>query len=152
MAKKTAPKKPAVDWDRLRQEWLGHLTDLVGQLEAWARELDWVTRRIDKRIDDAPKGPFTAPGLLLQKDFSRVMLEPINPPDPKSVPVADLYLMPAYDDLANLYFENGAWQVYYQAPESPRTTPAYKVRTKPLTKKLFREVIEEMSGHAAKVQ
>src|SRR5205814_783969 len=116
------------------------------QVEAWGREFDWSTRRIEKRLDDEA-GPYLATGLMLQKEFTRVLLEPIG--WSATGGAADLYLMPAYDDLASLYYYDGAWHVHYAAPG---TVTARKVTSgKLLTKKLFRDVVDGMTRHAAEI-
>ena len=67
----------AVSPDVIRDEWLTRLNQLVGDVENWAVALDWAVRRIDKPLKDSVIGSYKAPGLLLQKEFTRVILDPI---------------------------------------------------------------------------
>lgn len=147
MAKAKTNTPPADGRDPARDEWLAQLKALVDQIEAWGRESDWATRRIEKRIDDET-GPCPAMGLLLQKEFTRVLLEPIGRSG-SGGGVADLYLMPAYDDLASLYFYDGAWHLHYSAPGAANARKA--ASGKLLTKKLFREVVDGMTRHVAEI-
>src|SRR5947209_13475763 len=47
--------------------WIDRVTTLVGQVEQWAREMGWSTRRIEKRLDDARIGAHRPPALLMQE-------------------------------------------------------------------------------------
>jgi hypothetical protein len=155
VAKKRITKNSSSDWDSVRDEWLKRLAELIDQVERWAKELGWATRRLEKQVEDSQCGVHAAPGLLLQKDFTKVMLEPIGPPAPGATPIVDMYLMPAYDDLASLYFsmEEG-WRIQYFVPEKANVLPidSLQLQARPFSKKALREVVEEMSSHAAKIQ
>jgi hypothetical protein len=63
--------------------------------------------------------------------------------------VVDLYLMPAYDDIASLYFYDGQWHLHYLAPGTPVVGNMREARAKPLSKDTLQEVLEEMRRHAA---
>lgn len=76
MAATKAPKKPAAA-KSLRDEWLTRLDKLVRSVRQWAEEFGWATRRIDKNLEDSQLGTYQAPALLMQKEFARVLLEPI---------------------------------------------------------------------------
>ena len=46
-------------------------------VKAWADQLDWATKVVDKKMEDAEIGNYKAPGLLLQKEAVRLFLEPV---------------------------------------------------------------------------
>src|SRR5258708_6167203 len=94
--------------DQLREAWLSRVSALVSSVETWVKELGWSVRRIDKQIKDSQLGTYRAPALIFQGGTSRVMLEPITHAAPGADGVVDLYLMPAYDDIASLYLANGS--------------------------------------------
>ncbi len=144
MNKAKATEPHAAEAVRVRDEWLARLTALVDQVEAWGRELDWATRRIEKPMEDEDIGPYSAPGLLLQKEFTRVLLEPIDRAAPGADGVVDLYLMPAYDDVATLFFIGGRWQVHF-APGA-----LTKTKLRPLTKAVFQKVLAGLTRDAAR--
>ena len=56
-------------------------------------------------------------------------------------------LMPAYDDIASLYYEDGRWTLHYLSggtgAANPREAPA-----KPLSQETLQEVLAEMRQHA----
>ena len=131
------------------ETWLRRLDDLVENVRDWARDLDWSTRTIEKTMKDSEVGPYTAPALILQKETTRVLLEPIARSAPGAEGVVDLYLMPALDDIASLYYHDGCWQVHYLFPGSPPVGDILEAEPKPLSRETLKEVLEEMTEHAA---
>jgi hypothetical protein len=162
------PDNPAFDWsaspdapdaaqgeleqiarDRLaaRRAWITRVDDLVGNVEVWGREMGWATRRIEKRLDDSGVGLHTIPALLLQEDTVRVLLEPVARRALGADGVVDLYLMPAYDDIASLYFREGHWYMHYVFQGS-RATGIEEAESTPLSKETLTAVLREMKKHA----
>jgi hypothetical protein len=132
-----------------RQEWLEKLRKLEARIAAWANELDWATRVVDKKMEDAEIGNYTAHGLLLQKETVRLFLEPVARVAPGTEGVVDLYLMPSYDDIASLYYYNNRWNVHYMFEGAPTVGDIIHAEAKPLTKATLRKVFDEMKAHAA---
>jgi hypothetical protein len=131
-----------------RTEWLKRLRALVGTVKAWADQLDWATRVVDKKMEDAEIGNYKAPGLLLQKETARLFLEPVARTAPGTEGVVDLYLMPSYDDIASLYYYNRRWNVHYRLEEKSAGGNILEAEAKPLTKATIRRVFDEMKAHA----
>jgi hypothetical protein len=142
MATANVPKEISVDADAVRAAWLKRLGDLIDQIEGWARELDWSTRRIEKKMEDSQIGKYRAPALLLQRDTSRILAEPIGRSAPGTEGVVDLYLMPAYDDIASLLFYNGTWNLHYMFPGDPTAATIDETKPQSLSKEAFQEVLE----------
>jgi hypothetical protein len=134
---------------RILHGWLARLSSLVGSVEGWGRELGWATRRVEKRMEDAQIGKYQAPGLLMQEGTDRLLLEPIGRSAPGAEGVVDLYLMPAYDDIASLYHSDGRWNLHYSPPNSPRVANLRDAPARPLSKETLQEVLTEMREHAA---
>jgi hypothetical protein len=151
MGRAKAGKRPAGDVQRAQAEWRSRLAALVDQVEAWGREFDWATRRIDKQLNDLDVGTYPVQGLLLQKDFARVLLEPMGRSASGSGGVVDLYLMPAYDDIARLFLHRGKWRFEHEFPGAPPTDHVLDGRCPLLTKEAFRDMLEQMVRHAAQV-
>jgi hypothetical protein len=139
----------AEDSAQLLDPWLGRLEGLVEQVNTWAKELDWSTRRIEKKLEDSKVGSYKAPALVLQKDTVRVLLDPIARSSPGAEGVVDLYLMPAFDDIASLYFYDGQWHLHYMAPGTPAVGPTREADAKPLSKESLGAVLAEMIKNAA---
>ncbi|MEX2176440.1 MAG: hypothetical protein WD872_18900 [Pirellulaceae bacterium] len=142
------PKEAAAAHDAI-QQWLGHLNELIGEFDGWAKELGWSTRRIEKSMKDADAGSYQASALMLQRDTTRVLLEPIARSAPGAEGVVDLYLMPAYDDIASLYLTPAGWQLHYLFPESPMVATIRDASSKTLSKEVLAEVLNQMSSHVA---
>lgn len=141
--------KNATNPEQLKTEWLGRLDKLIHQIEEWARELDWSTRRIDKGMDDSVVGPYRAPVLLLQHEVTRILVEPIARSSPGVDGVVDLYLMPAYDDVASLYYTDGTWRLHYMLPGQPTVPNIKDAESQPFSKESLEVVFNEMKAHAA---
>lgn len=143
-------KKPQVaepSPEQIRDEWLARLHELIEQVQAWAEELGWSTRIIDKRMRDIDGlGAYDAPALLLQQETTRSLLEPLAHSTPGSAGVVEFYVMPAYDDIAKLYYEDGEWKLYYAYPDVGAIRDS---AFKPVSSESLSEVLEGMKTHAA---
>jgi hypothetical protein len=133
----------------LRSEWLDRLSSLLKLVKSWAEELDWSTRQIEKTMKDSRLGTYEAPALIMQKGATRVLLDPIARFAPGVDGVVDLYLMPAYDDIASLYFVNGEWRLHYMFPGTPSVPTIREAESSPLSKDTFAQVLDEMTDNAS---
>ena len=149
MASSKASKKPNVNPDKLRHEWLSRLSTLIDSVQRWAEELGWSTRRIEKQIEDLEIGTYNAPALLMQEETTRVLLEPIARSAPGADGIVDLYRMPAYDDIASLYFYDGGWHLQYASLAAEAIAKPREAKAKPFSKRSFQEVLEEMKKNGA---
>jgi hypothetical protein len=133
-----------------RETWIDRVTRLVDQVEQWAGEMGLSTRRVEKRLDDARIGKHRVPALLMQQDICRVLLEPIGRSTPGADGVVDLYLMPAYDDIASLYYYDDRWNLHYNTFRSTNAVvPTPKAEAMPLSKETLEKVLAEMRRNAA---
>lgn len=135
-------KQASVEDLQLHQEWLARLDALLTDAEAWAKELDWSTRRIVTDLDDGPNGDYEAPALILQYETKRALLEPIAslaPPD--TTGIVFLYIMPAYDDFAKIYYYESSWHIHRE-----RGVTEYAPRA--LTKATFLETLSDLVRYA----
>lgn len=148
MATAVSSANPTDEARKLRDEWLERLTQLVTTVRGWAEAGNWSTRVIEKRMEDSRIGVYKAPALLLQKETTRVFLEPIARSAPGTDGVVDLYLMPAYDDIASLYFEHGEWRLHGIKPLSASVDAIHEDAAEPLSEKSLSQVLEQMINHA----
>jgi len=149
MATANAPNETSLNVEALRAEWLSRLGELINQIECWAKTDDWSTRRIEKKMEDSQIGKYQAPALLLQKETTRLLLEPIGRSAPGADGVVDLYLMPAYDDIASLYFWDGGWNLHYMFSGTPGVATNQDAKSTSLSKETFQKVLEEMIKNAS---
>jgi hypothetical protein len=112
--------------------------------------MGWSTRRVEKELDDARIGKHRIPALLLQQDTWRALLEPIGRSTAGADGVVDLYLMPAYDDIASLYYYGNQWNLHYNTFHGTNAmVPVPKAEAMPLSKETLEKVLAEMRRHAA---
>ncbi|MBX9790917.1 MAG: hypothetical protein K2Y37_18520 [Pirellulales bacterium] len=140
---------PVISSDTLRDDWLKRLSGLIEQIKDWAVHLGWSTRTIEKGMHDLEIGAYTAPALLMQQDTYRVLLEPIARAAPGADGVVDLYLLPAYDDIASLYHYDGEWKLHYMFPGSPTVATTREAAAVSLSEEALRAVLDEMKKHAS---
>lgn len=132
----------------IREAWLRRLEDLVQTVRDWATEMGWSTRRIEKSMKDSVIGRYVAPALILQEETTRILLEPIARSAPGAEGVVDLYLMPAYDDIASLYLSNGVWQLHYMWPGTPTVNTMREAEPEPFSREILQRVLHEMKNNA----
>jgi len=132
-----------------RTIWIDRVNVLVGQVEQWARELGWSTRRVVKRVNDSWIGKHDVPALLMQEDICRIMLEPVARSIPGTEGVVDLYLMPAYDDIASLYYSGDRWNLQYVSPDDGAVATVREAEATPLSKQTLEKVLAALTKHAA---
>ena len=132
----------------LRYEWFDRFGKLVDSVKQWATELGWSTKVIEKKMEDPAIGNYKAPALLMQEEIVRILLEPVARSGPGIEGLADLYLMPSYDDIASLYYYGDRWNVHYMFQGAPAVASIREAEAKPLTKATLRKVLDEMNTHA----
>ncbi len=72
---------------------------LVGEAEAWSVARAWVTKRDDKEIAEDLLGTYTVPRLLIAKDASRLLLEPVARFVLGGTGLVDFAILPSYDSV-----------------------------------------------------
>lgn len=132
---------------RERLAWIDRVTELVTEVEAWAKALGWSTRRVEKKLDDARVGTHRVPALLMQADTCRIILEPVGRSSPGTEGVVDLYLMPAYDDIASIYHYEGRWNLHYVFSDDRAVVAVREAKPLPLSKETLERVLVEMQQH-----
>jgi hypothetical protein len=132
-----------------REQFQKRVTALVEQVRQWVEPNEWVTKPFTKRIRDIDDKVYPIPALFLQKGPVRVLLDPVAFDVPGAEGLADLYLMPTYDDLASLYFEHGEWTIHYAFPSDPNETHSV-IETKSLvfSVQTINEVLDSIAAHA----
>jgi hypothetical protein len=148
MATRKKSDKQPDDPGVLRDQWLKVLADLTSNVKSWAEELDWSTRQIAKKMKDSRLGSYDAPALLMQKETIRVLLDPVARFTPGAEGVVDLYLMPAYDDIASLYLVDGELRLHYMFSGTPTAATIRQAESSPLSKDAISRVLNEMSINA----
>jgi hypothetical protein len=132
-----------------KREWLDRLSRLVADIENWAKQLDWSTRRIEKRMRDSRLGAYSAPAVIMQRETHRCLLEPVSNQAPDVDGVVDLYLLPAYDDIASFRYSDGQWRLYYTSQIDLQMADPLLGDPREVSKEALGMVLEAMTKHAA---
>ena len=123
---------------------------LIKQVGTWVEPQEWVTKVYAKKMRDDDRKVFEVPALFLQKGPTRVLLDPVAYDVPVAEGVVDLYLMPTYDDLARLYFENGSWVIHYAFPsDAVAAHTVIETETLPFSAETINKVLDSIADHAA---
>jgi hypothetical protein len=145
---KVRSERPKVENpDKERVDWIVLLDQLVTTVSAWV-EPDWATRVIKKTMSDPLLGEYEAPALLMQRDVTRLLLEPITRFAPGVDGVIDLYRMPAYDDIASLYRVGDEWRLHYAFRGEKFIAGIRNVEPLPFSRDSFLRVLNAISHHA----
>ena len=92
---------------------------------------------------------FEVPTLYIQKGATSLLLDPIGYNAPGAEGAGDLYLMPAYDPMASLYFEGGQWVIHYNIPSDPSMPQSEnEAQPLPLTAGTINQVLNSIADHA----
>jgi hypothetical protein len=137
------------DPDAVRDDWLARLGELVGKVKGWAEQSGWKTREITKSMKDSVLGEYRAPALLVQRETVEAILNPVSRFVPGADGAVDLYLMPAYDDIASLYFLDGEWKLHYVFHDAPAVAEVREPEVMTLSEGTVIRVLEEIAAHAA---
>ncbi|MHB1033390.1 MAG: hypothetical protein ACYC35_03265 [Pirellulales bacterium] len=132
-----------------REQFQNRVEALVEQVRGWVEPHEWVTKAYTKKIRDVDTQVYLIPALFLQKGPIRVLLDPVAYDVPGAEGIVDLYLMPTYDDLASLYFEEGTWRIHYAFPPDPKETHSVvETEALPLSEETVNKVLDSIAAHA----
>jgi hypothetical protein len=145
-----AESEPSIEEpETVKKDWLGHLERLVQDVKSWAEAAGWRTRRITKTVNERQLGKYEVPVLLMEKDTVEVVLNPVARLVPEANGAVDLYLSPAYDDIASLYFEGDHWVVHYSEPPNPFATESMvEITPRPYSEATIRAILDGMAASA----
>ncbi len=84
----------------------------------------------------------------MEKNAVEAVLNPVARLVPGAQGAVDLYLAPAYDDIASLYFEEDHWVVHYGERPDPMATTVVEITPQPCTEETIRTILDGMTVHA----
>lgn len=138
-------KNPEAD----KAEWLNRLNALISIVQGWVEESGWRTRRTSKPVTEAVAGRYEVPLLLMERDGIEIILSPLARIAPGAEGVVDLYLMPAYDDVASLHCEGDRWRIHHASPPDPAAPhAAIEGGGLPLEEKAINKILDAAAAHA----
>jgi hypothetical protein len=123
--------------------------DLVARFERDIDRSEWATRRYPKKLRDEAGQVYEIPALFLQKGPIKLLLDPIGYDVPGAEGAADIYLMPAYDPGASIYFEGGQWMIHCVFPADPNETRSeIEAQALPVSGESINRVLNSIVEHA----
>lgn len=138
------------DPEAVRAEWLESLNALASQVKVWVEKARWRTRVVSKPTRDDVLGRFEVPLLLMERNGVEVALNPVSRFVSGSEGAVDLYVVPAYDEFASLYFEESGWVVYYVFhPDPLETRSVIEPEAMPLSEETILRVLDAMADRDA---
>ena len=144
----TGELRQEIDSDAVKREWLERLGTLVEEVKSWAQAGGWRTRRIDKTVNERRLGTYKVPVLLMEKDTVEVVLNPVARFVPGANGAVDLYVAPAYDDIASLYFEGDHWVLHYaDRPDPTATGSVIEIKPQPYSETTIRKILDGMAAN-----
>jgi len=100
-------------------------------------------------MTDSILGEYRAPVLLLARDTAELILNPVGRFVPGCDGAVDLYLMPAFDDIASLYLEDGEWKLHYVFPNIAAVAKVSEAESLALSEGAVNRVLEAIAAHVA---
>jgi hypothetical protein len=95
-------------------------------------------------MKDSRLGSYEAPALIMQKGTTRVLLDPVARFVPGAEGLVDIYLMPAYDEVASLYYVEGEWRLHPVFPNAAAVAKVKVAGSSPLSKETLGWVLDDM--------
>jgi hypothetical protein len=136
------------DPEAVRAEWLERLNALASQVKVWVEKSGWRTRMVSKPTRDPVLGRYEVPLLLMERDGVEVALNPVSRFVTGADGAVDLYVVPAYDEVASLYFEGGQWVIYHVFREA-EAAGIREPEAIPLSERTIVQVLDEMAVSGA---
>jgi hypothetical protein len=133
------------DPEGVRAEWLARLDVLATEVQRWVEPAGWRTRLVSKPTRDSILGRFEVPLLLMERDGVEIALNPVSRFVPGADGAVDLYVVPAYDEVAGLYLEAGRWTIHHASPET-RAGGNGEPPPRPLTEATLNQVLDAMAA------
>ena len=141
------PTKPIPDWQAVRDAWVRDVEALVAEVHGWCKAEGWADRVLPRILRDNQIGEHVAPALLLQVEFAQLLLDPVYPSLPGEEGLAELYLLPQYDNIARLIREPGGWEIIagwdWHGRGDPLTVPG-----RPFERNVFVAIVNRMVADA----
>jgi hypothetical protein len=119
MATTQLPKRPAENWQEIRDEWILTVNALLAQAEEWAAEqVDWPTKRLTKTATEERLGSFEIDQLLIHAPQGRLLLDPVARFVMGAEGLVDFSVMPSLD-YATIVRRKGKWELRPLFQEKP---------------------------------
>jgi hypothetical protein len=107
--------------DVVLAEWVHAVDGLVGNTESWAKELGWVTKRVERRLSETLLGTYKAPQLLMHAAPNLYVLDPVARFVPGAAGAFELQVQPSYYTISIYRDFDGTWYAHHEVGQGVNT-------------------------------
>jgi hypothetical protein len=103
-------------------EWLDRGHALINEVEAWAKEFGWVTRRQQKKMDELLLGEYALDQLYMHAEGNLYILDPVARFIPGGLGAFDLSIQPSFYVTSIYCHKDGTWYIHLDVGQGERGT------------------------------
>ena len=122
-------------------DWKNAANGLIEQVEGWAAESKWVTRRVVKKISELLIGDYQLDQLYLHANGNLYILDPLARFIPGGLGAFDLSIQPSFYVTSIYRHLDGVWQVHLDVGRGVQGA-----KKEPLTRESFEKALEELKS------
>jgi hypothetical protein len=123
----------------VRDEWLQAIETVEKQVQEWAAEAEWRSRRVNKTLSESLIGTYVVPQLLIFAEPNLYVLDPIARFTPGGQGSFDIAIQPSYDTTSLYRDAAGTWFVHLDINNG-----VSKGRRVEWSRDAFRQCIEQL--------
>jgi len=109
MSSAVLPESPVDNWQQVRDSWVAEVEQMAGEIERWAKENDWDTKRETKEVVEDEIGKYALPVVRIQSMHGRLYFDPIARFLMGASGRVEIIATPSFYQVV-LVKENGKWQ------------------------------------------
>lgn len=122
-------------------EWRDGAKALIDDVETWAKEFDWKTRRQPKQMHELLLGDYTLDQLYMYAEDNLYILDPVARFTPGGQGTFDLSIQPSFDVTSIYRHTDGTWCIHLNFGQGARSAT-----TEPLSKDTLKRAVMELSS------
>jgi hypothetical protein len=97
------------------------MAGLVENTEVWAKELGWVTKRVQKRLSETLLGSYETPQVLMHAAPNLYVLDPVARFVPGAAGAFELSVQPSFDSVSLYRDFSGVWYAHHDVVQGTST-------------------------------
>lgn len=109
MSSAVLPESPVDNWQQVRDAWIAEIDQMAGDVERWAKENDWDTKRDTQEIVEDEIGRYALAVVRVQSMHGRLYFDPIARFLMGASGRIEIIATPSFYQVV-LVKENGKWQ------------------------------------------
>jgi hypothetical protein len=123
----------------VRVDWETAANDLIKQVEGWAAQWQWVTRRVPKKLSEMLLGEYQLDQLYLHAEGNLYILDPLARFIPGGVGAFVLSIQPSFYVTSIYRQKDATWAVHLDFGNG-----VHAAKNEPLTKESFHQAVVEL--------